>query len=187
MSAIFNNISVILWRSVFLWRKPEYPVKTTDMWLHSDTLSWFTASSLLRGYTWGFTLVVYQQGQSHICGGAMRSNHGCRTTSICACTHPREPRRDKISVTRGEKTGHAQNILPVRATSGHGLGVCMRKWKLCNTRSNRRSRDHFGSVLVVFSTTSASYNHRKFRVLYLAWLLELALVICPFYFRIVSK
>jgi hypothetical protein len=44
-----------------------------------------------------------------------------------------------------------------------------------------------GSVLGVFSTTSASYNHRKPRVLYLAWWLELALVICPFYFRIVSR
>jgi hypothetical protein len=32
----------------------------------------------------------------------------------------------------------------------------------------------------VFSTTSASYNHRKPRILYLEWLLELALVICPF-------
>ena len=51
---------------------------------------------------------------------------------------------------------------------------------------NRRSCDPFGSVHGVFSTTSASYNHRKPRVLYLAWLLELALVICPFYFRIVS-
>jgi hypothetical protein len=44
----------------------------------------------------------------------------------------------------------------------------------------------FGSVLGVFSTTSVSYNHRKPRILYLAWWLELALVICPFYFRIVS-
>ena len=44
----------------------------------------------------------------------------------------------------------------------------------------------FGSVLGVFSTTSVSYIHRKPRVLYLAWWLELALVICPFYFRIVS-
>jgi hypothetical protein len=31
-----------------------------------------------------------------------------------------------------------------------------------------------------------SYYHRKPRVLYLGWLLELALVICPFYFHIVS-
>ena len=53
------------------------------------------------------------------------------------------------------------------------------------TRSDRRSHDPFGSVLGVFSTTSTSYNHRKPRVLYLAWLLELALVICPFYFHIV--
>ena len=53
-------------------------------------------------------------------------------------------------------------------------------------RSDRRSRDPFGSVLGVFSTTSASYNHRKPRILYLAWWLELALVISPFYFHIVS-
>ena len=30
-NATFNNISVILWRSVYLWRKPEYPEKTTDL------------------------------------------------------------------------------------------------------------------------------------------------------------
>jgi hypothetical protein len=78
---------------------------------------------------------------------------------------------------------------------GVPLGVCMRNRKLRNTRSDRRSRDPFGSVIEVFSTTSASYNHRKPRVLYLAWLpelpthvlylamwLELALVICPLLF-----
>jgi hypothetical protein len=27
----FNNISVISWLSVYWWRKPEYPEKTTDM------------------------------------------------------------------------------------------------------------------------------------------------------------
>jgi hypothetical protein len=27
----FNNISVILWRSVYWWRKPEYPEKSTDL------------------------------------------------------------------------------------------------------------------------------------------------------------
>ena len=37
----------------------------------------------------------------------------------------------------------------------------------------------FGSVSWVVSTTSASYNQRKPHVLYLAWLLELALVISP--------
>jgi hypothetical protein len=61
------------------------------------------------------------------------------------------------------------------------LGLRIRNRKLRNTRG-----DPFGSVLGVFSTTSASYNHRKPRVLYLAWLLELALVVCSFYFRIVS-
>ena len=30
-NAIFNNISVISWRSVLLWRKPEYLEKTTDL------------------------------------------------------------------------------------------------------------------------------------------------------------
>ena len=27
----FNNISAISWRSVYWWRKQEYPVKTTDL------------------------------------------------------------------------------------------------------------------------------------------------------------
>jgi len=31
VNATFNNISVILWRTVFWWRKPEYPEKTTDL------------------------------------------------------------------------------------------------------------------------------------------------------------
>jgi len=30
-NATFNNISVISWRSVNRWRKPEYPEKTTDL------------------------------------------------------------------------------------------------------------------------------------------------------------
>ena len=28
-NATFNNISVLSWQSVFLWRKPECPEKTT--------------------------------------------------------------------------------------------------------------------------------------------------------------
>jgi len=31
INAIFNNISVILWRQFYWWRKPEYPEKTTDL------------------------------------------------------------------------------------------------------------------------------------------------------------
>jgi len=34
----FNNISVILWRSVLWWRKPEYPEKTTDLSQVTDKL-----------------------------------------------------------------------------------------------------------------------------------------------------
>jgi hypothetical protein len=64
---------------------------------------------------------------------------------------------------------------------GVALDVRMRNRKMRNTCS-----DPFGSVLGVFYTTSAFYYHRKPRVLYLAWLLELALVICSFYFHIVS-
>ena len=30
-NATFNNISVISWQSVLLWRKPEYPEKPTDL------------------------------------------------------------------------------------------------------------------------------------------------------------
>jgi hypothetical protein len=37
-NATFNNISVILWRSVYLWRKPEYPEKTTDLSQVTDRL-----------------------------------------------------------------------------------------------------------------------------------------------------
>jgi hypothetical protein len=30
-NATFNNISVIPWRQLYWWRKPEYPEKTTDL------------------------------------------------------------------------------------------------------------------------------------------------------------
>jgi hypothetical protein len=43
----------------------------------------------------------------------------------------------------------------------------------------------FGSVHEAFSTTSASYDHRKPRVLYLAWWLELALAIVSL--KVVSR
>ena len=46
---------------------------------------------------------------------------------------------------------------------GVHLGVRMRNQKLCNTRSSKQC------WLGVFSTTSASYDHRKPRIQYLAW------------------
>ena len=59
-------------------------------------------------------------------------HYRCCTTSGCACAHPREPRRGSSDLgshpvvmllllrkKRGEKAGHAQNLLPVRAPSGH--------------------------------------------------------------------
>ena len=36
--ATLNNISAILWRALCLWRKPEYPVKTTDLLQVTDKL-----------------------------------------------------------------------------------------------------------------------------------------------------
>ena len=67
---------------------------------------------------------------------------------------------------------------------GVPLDVRMRNRKLRKTRSDRWSRDPFGSVPGVFSTTFASYDHSKHHVLCLTWWLELALVICPFYLSI---
>ena len=37
-NATFNNISVISWQSVLLWRKHEYPEKTTDLSQVTDKL-----------------------------------------------------------------------------------------------------------------------------------------------------
>jgi hypothetical protein len=34
----FNNISVIMWRPVDWWSKPEYPKKTTDLSQVTDKL-----------------------------------------------------------------------------------------------------------------------------------------------------
>jgi hypothetical protein len=30
-NATFNNISIISWRQIYWWRKPEFPEKTTDL------------------------------------------------------------------------------------------------------------------------------------------------------------
>jgi hypothetical protein len=57
------------------------------------------------------------------------------------------------------------------ATEGYlipsGFPLSVRNRKLRNIRSDRRSRDPVGSVLGVFSTTSASHDPREPRVLYL--------------------
>jgi len=37
-NATFNNISAISWRSFFVWRKQEYPRKTTDLLQVTDKL-----------------------------------------------------------------------------------------------------------------------------------------------------
>jgi hypothetical protein len=37
-NATFNNISVILWRSVLLVEEPEYPEKITDLFQVNDKL-----------------------------------------------------------------------------------------------------------------------------------------------------
>jgi len=37
-NATINNISAILWRSVYCWRKSEYPEKTTDLSQVTDKL-----------------------------------------------------------------------------------------------------------------------------------------------------
>jgi hypothetical protein len=117
------------------------------------------------------------------------SVHGVFSTTSASYNH-RKPH------VLYEKAGHAQNLFPIRTASGQGhfrsrdfvtscqkapLGRIWRNFRF-NIRSDQRSRDPFGSVIVVFSTTSASYDPRKLCVLYLAWSLELALVICPLLF-----
>ena len=97
---------------------------------------------------------------------------------FCAC--PAFPRVFFLS-SSNMATGCDRRLL-----DPFGVPMGVRNRKLRNTLNDRRSCDPFGNVHGVFSTTSASYNHRKPRVLYLAWLLELALVICPFCFHIVS-
>ena len=51
-------------------------------------------------------------------------------------------------------------------TEGHLTPFGVPLWVRMYNRSDQRSRDPFGSVLGVFSTMSASHNHRKFPLLF---------------------
>jgi hypothetical protein len=46
-NSTFNNISVISWLSVYWWRKPEYPEKTTDMSQFTESCFFIEICSLL--------------------------------------------------------------------------------------------------------------------------------------------
>jgi hypothetical protein len=74
---------------------------------------------------------------------------------FCAC--PAFPR-----VFLSSRTGCDRRLL-----DPFGVPLGMHNRKLRNTCSDRRSRDPLGSILGVFSTTSASYNPRKPLFLYL--------------------
>ena len=55
----------LLWHIIMI--QSQLTVPRVDMWLHSVTLSWFRASSLLRGWTCGFTLTHYHDSEPAHC------------------------------------------------------------------------------------------------------------------------
>ena len=48
-STTFNNISFILWQSVYWWRKPEYREKTTDLPQVTDNVLLSTPRHKFKG------------------------------------------------------------------------------------------------------------------------------------------
>ena len=105
--------------------------------------------------------------------------YGCCTTSGCGCAHPTEPLRVQISVTSGShvtttkkktrgKTGHAQNLLPVRATSGHGHFRTLAfpvTW-LSHFRSKSPTREDMAQLPVAHAQNilpDSAYDWRHFR------------------------
>jgi hypothetical protein len=73
----------------------------------------------------------------------------------------------QLPVAHAHTKGNPEGVQWPLVTSGNHVTTTKKKnagkSRACtdNTRNDRRSRDHFGSVLGVFSTTSASYIHRK--------------------------
>ena len=146
------------------------------------------------------TSVIYGYGQSHIWGGATGSHVTGSDVSHVTGSDVRHMTRS-YSVRKYVLrmcNWKLRNIRPSRTfwpkvTKSRDrkrpcpevgpLGV--RNRKLRNIHSNWRSRDPFGSVHGVFSTTSASYYPRKPCILYLVTGTSLGYL--TFYFHIVSR